>query len=55
VCSSYVAGLYQAAGLLKNINGPEFTPRDIYTLNVFDLEYKRPANCAAADPGLPHC
>jgi hypothetical protein len=55
VCSSYVAGLYQAAGLLHNVYGPEFTPRDIYTLAVFDLEFERPAACAAADPGMPHC
>lgn len=55
VCSSYVAGLYQAAGLLQNVNGPEFTPRDIYTLDVFDLNFQRPAACAAADPGQPYC
>ena len=55
VCSSFVAAVYQAGGLLNNINGPEFTPRDVYTLNIVDLNYPRPAACAAADPGLPHC
>lgn len=55
VCSSYVAGLYQAAGLLKNVNGPEFTPRDIYTLDVFDKNYERPAACVQADPNIPQC
>jgi hypothetical protein len=55
VCSAYVAALYQAAGLLKNVNGPEFTPKDVYTLNVFDLNFKRPDACVAADPNLPYC
>jgi hypothetical protein len=39
VCSAYVAALYQAAGLLTNISGPEFTPKDVYTLNVYDLNF----------------
>jgi hypothetical protein len=55
VCSSYVAGLYQAAGLLTNINGPEFTPRDIYTLDVFDKNYTRPQACIEADPNAAYC
>lgn len=55
VCSSYVAALYQAAGLLENINGPEFTPRDIYTLDVFNKNFTRPAACVQADPSMPYC
>jgi hypothetical protein len=55
VCSSFVASLYQAAGLLKNINGPEFTPRDVYTLNIFDANHTRPEACIAADPNIPYC
>lgn len=41
VCSAYVAAVYQAAGLFgkDRINGPEFTPKDVYTLNFFDLNY----------------
>jgi len=42
VCSSFVAGVYRAAGLLGEINGPEFTPRDVYTLAVFDTTTPRP-------------
>jgi hypothetical protein len=42
VCSAYVAALYKAAGLLGDIHGPEFTPRDVYTLNVFDTTSPRP-------------
>lgn len=57
VCSAYVAAVYQAAGLFgpNKINGPEFTPRDVYTLNFFDLNFKRPAACVEADPTLPYC
>lgn len=58
VCSAYVAAVYQAAGLFgkdNKVNGPEFTPKDVYTLNVFDLNYKRPDACVQADPDLPYC
>ena len=55
VCSAYVAAQYQAAGLLHNINGPEFAPRDVYSLNFFDLNWTRPAACAEADPNQPFC
>ena len=55
VCSSYVAAIYQAGGLLKNINGPEFTPRDVYTLDIFDKNFNRPAACVEADPDQPYC
>lgn len=53
VCSAYVAALYQAAGLFGEgnvINGPEFTPKDVYTLNFFDKNFTRPDNCVQADP-----
>jgi len=55
VCSAYVAAVYQAAGLLHNISGPEFTPKDVYTLNFFDTNFTRPAACVEADPSLPYC
>ena len=58
VCSAYVAAVYQAAGLFgkdNKVNGPEFTPKDVYTLNVFDLNFKRPDACVQADPDLPYC
>jgi hypothetical protein len=52
VCSAYVAAAYQAAGIFGSgkINGPEFTPRDIYTLDIFDKNYTKPEACAKADP-----
>jgi len=57
VCSAYVAAMYKAAGLFDDmeINAVEFTPRDVYTLNFFDLDYQRPQACIDADPDLPYC
>jgi hypothetical protein len=57
VCSAYVAAVYQAAGIFApgKINGPEFTPKDVYTLNIFDLNFHRPSQCVAADPNQPFC
>lgn len=56
VCSAYVAAVYRAAGILpEHINGPEFTPKDVYTLNIFDKNYNRPAECVQADPDQPYC
>jgi len=37
------------------INGPEFTPRDIYTLDIFDKNYQKPEACVKADPDQPYC
>ena len=56
VCSAYVAALYKAAGLFDghSVEGTEFTPKDVYTLDVFDKNYKRPEICEKADPGLPY-
>jgi len=44
VCSAYVAAMYKAAGLFDDmeIQATEFTPRDVYILNVFDTNYQRP-------------
>ena len=57
VCSAYVTALYKAAGLFDgvDIQATEFTPKDVYQLDFFDTEYKRPAECVHADPDLPYC
>lgn len=57
VCSAYVAAAYQAAGMFAPgvINGPEFTPRDIYTMDIFDKNFVRPEVCVKADPDQPYC
>lgn len=57
VCSAYVAALYKAGGMFGDleINATEWVPRDIYELNIFDKEFKRPQACIDADPTLPYC
>ena len=49
VCSAYVAALYKVAGLFDDfgdqVNATEFGPRDVYSLNVYDLNYERPEQC----------
>ena len=56
VCSAFVTAMYKAGGLLpQEINSPEFTPRDVYSLNIFDSNFPRPAECVEADPDLPYC
>jgi len=57
VCSAYVTALYKAAGLFGDmeINATEFTPKDVYSLNFFDLDFQRPEVCQTADPDQPFC
>jgi hypothetical protein len=45
--------MYKAAGLFDNldIQGTEFTPKDVYTLNFFDKNYKKSEACEKANPG----
>lgn len=56
VCSSFVSAMYKAGGLLfDSIQATEMTPRDVYTLNVYDINFKVPAKCKINDPTLPYC
>jgi len=55
VCSSFVVACYQAAGLISDISPAEFTPKDVYQLNLFDLNWKRPQACIDADPDMQFC
>jgi hypothetical protein len=56
VCSSFVIALYKAGGLLfDSIQATEMTPKDVYTLNVYDINFKVPNKCKANDPTLPYC
>lgn len=50
VCSSFVIAIYKAGGLFGdlNIQATEFTPRDIYQLNFWDVGYKAPS-CRGVD------
>ena len=55
VCSSFVAAVYVAAGLLPELEGTEMTPKDVYTLTIFDRNFDVPEKCAKNDPSLPYC
>jgi len=55
VCSCFVAAIWKRAGVFGDleINSTEFTPRDIYQLNVFDEKVDE--SCLKNDPSLPFC
>lgn len=59
VCSSFVLSFYKNAGILGDLTvyGPEFTPRDVYSLSIFDTQSTLPQACLIADPTntLPYC
>lgn len=57
VCSSFVLACYLRAGILGDLTmqATEFTPRDVYSLNIFDTEAELPQACKDADPDLPYC
>jgi hypothetical protein len=55
VCSAFAAALYKAGGLLKDIQGTEFTPKDVYTLTIYDRNFNVPKKCKDNDPSLPYC
>lgn len=57
VCSAYVATMYKAAGLFGDfdVQGTEFVPRDVYSLNFFNENYALPDACKSADPGNNFC
>lgn len=57
VCSSFVLAMYKKAGILGDLpmQGTEFTPKDVYSLTIFDKNATLPAVCTAADPMLPYC
>lgn len=57
VCSAYVIAVLKAAGVFDDleINATEFTPRDLYAVNIYDLNFERPEICHKADPDQPFC
>jgi hypothetical protein len=59
VCSCFVTAFWKAGGLFDGMDilPNEFTPKDVYQLDFFDVEYKnrRPQACQEADPDLPYC
>jgi hypothetical protein len=59
VCDVFVCSVWKASGIFGDMTDKfqctELTPRDVYSLNVFDSNYTRPAQCVAADPNSPFC
>lgn len=57
VCSSFVLAMYKQAGILGSLTmqGTEFTPKDVYSLGIFNTSPVLPEVCLAADPNLPYC
>ncbi len=57
VCSCFVIAFYEHGGLFGDLEilPNEFTPRDVYTLGIFDTNYERPQECIDDNPELPYC
>ncbi|MCQ2816174.1 MAG: hypothetical protein MJ252_02800 [archaeon] len=57
VCACFCAAFYKAGGMFGDyeIQATEFTPKDVYQLDIFDKNYKKPQECIDADPDLPYC
>jgi len=53
----FVLALYKRAGILGDLilQATEFTPRDVYSLNIFDPNPPIPQNCKTQDPTIPYC
>ena len=52
VCSSFVAAVWKAAGIFGDnyINAVEFSPKDVYQIDIFNKTWQPPQVCADADP-----
>ena len=57
VCSCFVVAFYKHGGMFGDIDlSPnEFSPKDLYTLDIFDKEFKKPQECIDDNPDLPYC
>jgi hypothetical protein len=56
VCSSFVVGLWKAGGLFDGaVNAVEWGPKDVYQVDFFNKDLKRPQACIDADPTSKHC
>ena len=59
VCSCFVIAFYKHGDMFGDldIEPNEFTPKDVYQLNIYDRTYKdrRPKICKDADPQLEYC
>lgn len=59
VCCVFVCNMWKAAGLFGNFtnttNCGEFTNPDVYKMDVFEKNFKKPKACQEADPENPLC
>ena len=57
VCSCFVIAYYKHGGLFGDLEilPNEFSPRDLYTLDIFDKNFERPQECIDDNPDLPYC
>jgi len=56
VCDVFVCNIWRAGGIVgSEFQCAELTPRDVYSMNVFDTNWTRPEVCIEADPNLPYC
>lgn len=57
VCSCFVVAYYKHGDMFGNIDlSPnEFTPRDVYNLDIFDKNFKRPQECVDDNPDFAYC
>lgn len=45
----------EITGQVLEINAAEFTPKDVYQLNIFDTTFRKPDICYEADNHLQYC
>jgi len=59
VCDVFVCNTWKAGGLFGDLTNDfqcsELTPRDVYSLAMFDSNYQRPPQCVEADPKSDFC
>ena len=56
-CSCFVIAFWKHGGMFGDMEilPNEFSPRDLYTLDVFDKNFQRPQECIDDNPDLPYC
>jgi hypothetical protein len=57
VCSCFVVAFWKHGGLFGDIDlSPnEFSPRDVYQIDIFDKNFQKPQECIDDNPDLPFC
>ena len=56
-CGCFVVAFWYHGGLFGDLKilPNEFSPRDLYTLDIFDKSFERPKECIEDNPDLPYC